>query len=66
MNPELEKDLKIFKLFKEGNVDEAEEMMKKYNKNILETSEDGWNWLHQMLMGIKKNYIPEKHYKIFY
>lgn len=65
MNDHLKNNMDIFRLFKEGKIEKAEELFCANNKNFFEVSESGWNWLHQLLMGVGKDLSSIESIKYF-
>lgn len=54
MNTKQQIKSQIFRLFEDGSIEKANELMESYHFDYLEISPtDKWNWLHELLMGIK-------------
>lgn len=62
MTPKEKLHYDIFLLFKYGNIEEGKKLMEENDLDYLEESPtDRWNWLHQLLMGIKAEHnTPRK------
>ena len=53
--------MKIFRLFKKGQIEEAVELFEANDMDYFETSPtDKWNWLHEILMGFDSKEPPKK------
>ena len=66
MNKQLEIEMQIFRLFKHGQIEEAQKMFEENGMDYLEVSkEDKCNWLHQLLTGFSSELPPKKTIEFF-
>lgn len=66
MNGYKELRMKIFRLFKKGQIEEAVELFEANDMDYFETSPtDKWNWLHELLMGFNSKEPPKKTIEFF-
>lgn len=58
--------MRIFRLFKQGQLKEAVELFESNNMDYFETAPtDKWNWLHQLSMGFNPDEPPKRTIEFF-